>query len=99
MTSLINEITVSAEVTDCYSNAKSTIDCDLSLVKNNNNELSICASAEGSFTGFESFNVDAFLLHGYPNGWLACAGRRGEYDTLYISQSEIERALKSLGLV
>jgi len=100
MNKLINEISVTAEITDCYSNDKSTIDGILSLVNNNNDELSISASAVGSFTGFESFTVNKIsLLHRFPNGWLACAGRKGEYDSLYISQSEMERALISFGLV
>ena len=64
----------------------------LSLFFLSNGKNYIVAVSKGGVTGFENFGVELNELEKIGrNDWMACCGRRGEWDGLCITKNEMQR--------
>ena len=82
--------------TDRFTQEQRTVECELEL--RNTQKLGwIVVVSRGGVTGFEYFSAVAAPAV-CKGGWNACAGTRLEYDGLFFSESEMLRAVATLGL-
>jgi hypothetical protein len=91
-------VSVKATVTEAFSGKTFDTECELAL-KHTDQFGWIVRVVNGSLIGPAYFGINGLNRPGqFESGWLACAGRPGQYDRLFISGSEMKRALVQLGI-
>lgn len=87
---LICTVDIKAEKTSCHSNETRIIDAELSFLGKGDDY--IVAVSKGGVTGFENFGLKSNELNKVGNSdWMACCGRRGEWDQLNIPAKEMKK--------
>ena len=86
---LICKLDVKAERTSCNSGEMQVSDAELMFWSQDGGY--IVSVGKGGVTGFENFGVNPNELHKIAEmNWIACCGTKGEWDRLFIPNSEMK---------
>lgn len=90
-------VTIKATRTCCLTGNVTITDIELEIRKQRTWTSPWIWISKGGVTGFEGFEMkDEVIARVYQNGWGACGGTPGKWDTLVISAEEMQKALAVL---